>query len=83
LDGLWSTIQDYRTTMAATGDLAARRRAQAQARLWAEVGDALLERARSDPRVAALVPGLEAEVGAGRLTPGTAARRLLDRLFGA
>ena len=80
---LWQTAQRYRDIMAASGDLVARRSAQARARLWAEVGDALLERARGEPAVAVLVPGLEAEVAAGRMTPGTAARRLLDRLFGA
>ena len=81
LDGLWTTIQDYRRQMTASGDRAARRAAQAKARLWAEIGDALLDRARQDPAIATLVPDLEAEVAAGRLTPGTAARRLLDRLF--
>jgi LAO/AO transport system kinase len=79
---LWATMTRYRDAMTASGDLAARRAAQATARLWAEIGDALLERARADRAVAALIPRLEAEVGAGRITPGTAARRLLDRLFG-
>jgi LAO/AO transport system kinase len=78
---LCQTMARYRDVMGASGDLAARRRAQTRARLWAEVGDALLARARAERAVAALIPGLEAEVAAGRLTPGTAARRLLDRLF--
>jgi hypothetical protein len=40
----------------------------------------LLERARTDPRVTAELPHLEAEVAAGTLAPGVAARRLLDQL---
>jgi hypothetical protein len=33
--------------------------------------------------VAALLPTLEAEVGAGRITPGAAARQVLEHLFGS
>jgi len=83
IDGLWQTIVRFRTEMTASGDLAARRSTQARGRMWAEIGDALLERARADGRVAALLPGLEAEVAAGRLAPGSAARRVLEALFGA
>jgi len=83
LDGLWQTIERFRATMTESGDLTTRRSAQARARMWDEIGDALLDRARHDPGVAALLPGLEIEVAGGRLAPGTAARRVLDRLFGA
>lgn len=83
IDTLWQTIERYRAEMTASGDLATRRSAQARARLWAEIGDTLLERARADDRVAALLPSLEADVAAGRLAPGSAARRVLDALFGS
>jgi hypothetical protein len=38
------------------------------------------ERQLTDPDVAAAVPGVEAEVGAGTVTPSAGARRLLSRL---
>jgi LAO/AO transport system kinase len=82
LDGLWQTIERFRALTTASGDLAARRSAQARGRMWAEIGDSLLDRVRADRAAAALLPGLEAEVAAGRLAPGTAARRVLDQLFG-
>jgi LAO/AO transport system kinase len=81
IEALWLTIARFRAEMTASGDLAARRSAQARGRMWAEIGDALLERARADARVAALLPGLETEVAAGRLAPGSAARQVLDMLF--
>jgi LAO/AO transport system kinase len=68
--------------MTESGDLATRRSGQARGRMWAEIGDTLLDRVRADRGVAALLPGLEQDVAAGRLAPGTAARRVLDRLFG-
>ena len=60
-----------------TGVRDARRRAQAVSWLHAEVERTLLSRFRRDPRVAALWPGMEAEVAAGRRAPAEAAERLL------
>src|SRR5581483_3528381 len=70
-DALWATIERFRAEMTASGDLPARRSSQARGRMWAEIGDALLDHARADESVAALLPSLEAEVAAGRLAPGT------------
>jgi len=82
LDALWQTIERFRALMTESGALTARRSAQARGRMWAEIGDTLLDRVRADRGVAALLPSLEEVVAAGRLAPGTAARRVLDRLFG-
>ncbi len=80
MDRVWSTIEEHRATLGASGELAARRREQQQAWLWSMLRDGLEEhfRARSDVR--RLLPELEAEVAAGRITPTEAARRLLALL---
>jgi LAO/AO transport system kinase len=60
-----------------------RRAAQARAALWSELGENLLEALRHDPAVAGLLPELESEVAAARLTPSTAAQRALAAFRGA
>ncbi len=54
-----------------------RRALQAKARLWTEVGDGLMAALKADRNAAALIPDLEAQLDAGRITPGAAARKLL------
>jgi len=82
VDDVWTAIQRFCAAVSADGELARARADQATAWLWSEVGDALLDRFRADPTVAAALPGLEAEVAAGRLAPTRAARRLLDTFSG-
>ncbi|MBU6507924.1 MAG: methylmalonyl Co-A mutase-associated GTPase MeaB [Alphaproteobacteria bacterium] len=64
------------------GSLSRRRAAQVSAALWSEVGESLLEALKHDPAVAALLPGLDAEVADGQLTPSAAARRALAAFRG-
>ena len=54
-----------------------RRAAQAKAWLRAELSDSLLAALARHPAVCDRLPALEAEVTAGRLPPGAAARLLL------
>ncbi len=75
---VWETAQRYRRAMEAAGAFARRRAEQARAALWAEIGEGLLERLRQSPEIARRLPGIEAEVEAGRAAPTVAARRLLD-----
>jgi LAO/AO transport system kinase len=77
LDEIWAQIEAHRETLAATGELAAKRQAQELRWMWRMVEDRLLEDLRSDRRVAMLIPGLEAEVRDGRLTAAHAAERVL------
>jgi LAO/AO transport system kinase len=51
---------------------------QARSWMWREVTDSVLDRLRRDPEVRRLLHRLEAEVAAGAIAPGAAARRLLD-----
>jgi LAO/AO transport system kinase len=45
--------------------------------MWSLVRDQLLDRLRDSHEVHAITPGLEADVRAGTLTPGLAARQLV------
>ena len=82
IDAAWAVVEAFRATMAEAGALEARRQEQARQRLWLEVGDYVMAMVRTDPRTAALVANLEADVAAGRLPVRTAARRALEPLFG-
>jgi LAO/AO transport system kinase len=79
MEAIWSTVQKHRQTIEASGALGARRAAQAEAWLWNELREGLIERFRAHPEVAAQLDETEAAVRAGRLAPTAAARALLDR----
>jgi len=76
----WDAIRAAHEALDASGGLDRQRAEQARAWLWSEVRGALELRLRTDPDVAALLPEVEAEVGAGTTTPSAGARRLLTRL---
>ena len=67
-------------TLTETGGLARLRARQRRAWLWSEVTEAVTERFRADPVVAARLAEVEAQVAAGTIAPVTAAHRLLDDL---
>ena len=77
----WATIERFRATL---GDaaIAGRRAGQAKAWLRAELSDSLLAALAGHPRLRDRLPALEAEVAAGRLAPGAAARLLLAEFLG-
>ena len=62
---------------AVSGVLEERRRDQERQWVWQLVREQLEERFRRDPRVATLLPELEAAVACGEVPAVTAARRLL------
>jgi LAO/AO transport system kinase len=78
VDEVWAAIDRHRVVLAASGELERRRGAQARAWMWAEIGDALLDRLHRDPAAAAEAARLEVEVEAGRLPAPVAATRVLD-----
>ncbi len=79
---VWRAVESHRRALRAAGELGRRREAQARHWMWGEVGESLIAALRGAPAAAALIPGLERDVGAGRVTPGAAARRLLDAFRG-
>ena len=82
LDQVWDAVLRHRDALTAGGEKAARRGEQAQAALWADLGDRLLEALKRRPEIARRLPEIEAEVRSGTLMPMTGARLLLE-LFGA
>ncbi len=83
---VWEAVARFREAgeakSAPGGGIAGRRARQARARLWTEVGDGLLQALKSDRAAAKLIPQLEAKLDKGALTPGVAARALLDAFLG-
>jgi LAO/AO transport system kinase len=78
IDELWSTVEEFRSTLDAAGELGRRRAEQAREWMWSEVTESLVDALRSDERVADLADRLEAAVTAGELAPAAAARQILD-----
>jgi LAO/AO transport system kinase len=76
----WDTALRHRATLEEAGELTARRKHQALGSLWDEVSQSLLDRARGNANVRAMLPKLEREVASGALLPAAAARRLLAAL---
>jgi LAO/AO transport system kinase len=77
LDEVERILDARRKAMAANGERQRRRSTQAKAALWTEIGETLLERLKDDARIKARLGKLEAQVGAGKLTPAAAARQAL------
>jgi LAO/AO transport system kinase len=73
IDTLWDKILAHRTAMIASGDFAARRRAQQVKWMWTILDDRLQTRLRSDPAIRGRVRQLEAAVANGETTPAVAA----------
>ena len=62
MDQVWATVEEHRSRLGETGELAARRREQQQAWLWSMLRDGLEEHFRARTDVRRLLPELEAEV---------------------
>jgi LAO/AO transport system kinase len=76
LDDVWEKITIHHKATSASGEWAAKRRAQQIRWMWAMVDDRLVQRLKTDAKVKALIPALEAEVGDGRLTPALAVEKI-------
>jgi LAO/AO transport system kinase len=78
LVAFWDAITRFRGLQSANGHLAARRRTQDQAWMWALIDAGLKQRFKAHPAVGSALPQLTVDVHAGRIAPSVAARRLLD-----
>ena len=76
----WAVIENFRTTLAASGEFESRRRHQALSWMWQQIDSALHSRFRSHPEVRAKLPELSKNVEAGICTPAAAAQRLLAQM---
>jgi len=82
LDKVWDAVKRHQDALEVSGEKTERRGEQAQAALWADLGDRLLEALKRRPEISCRLPEIEAEVRAGSLMPMTGARLLLE-LFSA
>ena len=82
LDQAWAAIERHQAVMNASGEKTRRRAAQAQAALWADLGDGMIEALRRRPAIAARIPEIEAAVAFGTMTSMAGARRLLGLFLG-
>jgi LAO/AO transport system kinase len=78
IDAVREAIFEHRRALQEAGEFEPRRRHQARAWMWSLLEEDLHRAFREDPKVAAAIPDLEAEVEALRLTPGAAVRRLMQ-----
>ncbi len=79
---IWETIGRYRDQLGVSGALAARRADQANAWLWNEIRESLVEAFRAHPDVRGALAALEARVRRGDLPPTAAAMDLLELFLG-
>ena len=78
----WREVLRCRDTLAASGELAAKRRRQALAWTWHLIDSGLRERFRGNRAVRDALPDILRQVEAGLLTPTAAAAQLLDESQG-
>ncbi|MFO1323453.1 MAG: methylmalonyl Co-A mutase-associated GTPase MeaB [Burkholderiales bacterium] len=78
----WNEIVRCRDTLAAAGELAAKRRRQALAWMWHLIDASLRDRFRRNRAVRAHLDGVLAAVAAGTLTPTAAAAQLISESQG-
>jgi LAO/AO transport system kinase len=78
LDTVWAQIELHRRKLTESGELDAKRRQQQIEWMWSMVDDRLRTTLRAHRHVRRIVPGLEDDVRAGRITATLAAQRLLD-----
>ncbi len=78
LPELWAVIEEHRAALASTGELTTLRSEQQRAWMWSLIVDRLERAFRTNPRVAARLPAMEADVIGGRTTPTAAAEILLE-----
>jgi len=77
IDEVWDVVGALVAATRASGELDARRTEQAQAWMWSEVTETLLDDLRKDAAVGEKIGVLEAEVSSGRMSPAAAAREVL------
>ena len=77
LTEMWDTVIEHRRKMTATGEFATRRQAQAVSWMRDMLEDHLMSALHANPRVAAALPAIEAEVAAGKLLPTLAVDQIM------
>ena len=77
LEELWGRIEEHRRIFTESGERAEKRRGQQVRWMWAMLEDRLMAGMRGEPGVQDALPGIEAEVAKGVLTPSRAVETIL------
>ncbi len=77
LAAVWDTVVDHHARLTASRELEAKRRDQALAWMWSLIEEGLRTRFRQHPEIGRLLPRIQRDVAAGRLSATQAAHRLL------
>lgn len=78
----WGEIERFCSVMTDSGELESKRRRQAVDWMWNMIDSGLRNYFREYPTVHAALPGVSRDVSEGRVTPGSAAQKLLGFLRG-
>jgi LAO/AO transport system kinase len=78
---LWQKVIDHRAAMTASGDFAARRRAQQVKWMWSMLEQRMMARLRADASMRGKVKKIEADVAEGRVAPALAAEKIAEMLI--
>jgi LAO/AO transport system kinase len=78
IDKVWQVVERHVAALMASGERDRRRAAQRRTAIWSEIGDGLLDLLKADAKLARRLPGIEAAVAAGEVTPTAAARQVLE-----
>ncbi len=79
VDALWEAVLEHRELQSRSGELAARRRAQARAWFWRLLDEGLEAAFKDDTAIARELPSIEKQVEAQAATAPAAARALLEK----
>jgi LAO/AO transport system kinase len=77
---LWRQVVDHRDKLTASGELVARRGEQQVKWMWSMLEERLFAPLRSDRRLKAAIPRIEADVAAGLLAANAAVEQIADML---
>lgn len=80
IDEFWGEVERFRIVMTESGELEAKRKRQAVDWMWTLIDGGLRARFRDNSRVKRELDGISRSVGAGKVSPAAAARRLLGFL---
>lgn len=77
----WKVVLKHQNVLKASGQLMARRSAQALDWMWLDVNESLIIALQNDADVGKQIPALEAAVSSGQIPPNIAAKQLLEVFF--
>ena len=78
INDIWDVIESFKQAKAPTNALIKLRKQQAIAWMWDEIHENLIDKLKSSPAIIKLIPDMEVQVQAGKITPTEAAQKILN-----